>query len=183
MHPGLAALFEADRQDHEAPKVAGTPGYAEMRRRDADRRARAAAILRDEGPGAPIDWYHAAWLFHHGDSPEEAEAASRLAARAMDAGHAPARWLHAAATDRGLMSNGLPQRFGTQIVPDGRRYRVWDTDPSTTDEERAALDVPPLAEQHRRADEQTASCPQPPMDLAPAWLKDAIARWEGSGRA
>ena len=95
----------------------------------------------------------------------------------MAAGHAPACWLYAAAYDRWCMYRGRPQRLGTQIVPDGRRYRVWDTDPSTTDRERATFDVPPLAEQRRRADEQSGACPQPPMDMAPEWLKAARVRW------
>ncbi len=34
-------------------------------------------------------------------------------------------------------------------------YRLWDVDPSTTDEERAAWDVPPLAEALRQAEELT----------------------------
>jgi hypothetical protein len=177
MHQELAVLFAADRRDHATPLTAGTPEYAAMRRRDADRRARAAAILRDESPDNPVDWYHAAWLFNHGDTPAEAETAVRLAERAAAGGYGPARWLFAAASDRWCMYSGRPQKFGTQIVPDGRGYRVWDTDPGITDEERAAYDVPPLAEQHRRAAEESACFPQPPMDLAPEWLKAALVRW------
>jgi len=41
-----------------------------------------------------------------------------------------------------------------------------------------AIDVPPLAEQQRRADE-TWDLAQPPMDGAPEWLKAAIRRWSG----
>jgi hypothetical protein len=75
------------------------------------------------------------------------------------------------------MYRGLPQRFGTQIVPDGVRHRVWDTDPSTTDEERARFNVPPLAEQQRRAAQLSMSEPQPDLSLAPEWLREAIPRW------
>jgi len=177
MHQELAALHAADRGDHAVPRMAGTPEYAAMRQRDADRRARAAAILRDDPPSDPIDWYHAAWLFNHGDTPEDAESAHRLAARAVDGGYRPARWLSAAAYDRWCMYSGKPQRFGTQIVPDGRGYRVWDTDPMVTDAERATYDVPSLAEQRRRAAEEAVSSPQPPMELAPQWLKEALERW------
>jgi len=46
---------------------------------------------------------------------------------------------------------------------------------------RAAWDVPPLAEQLRRADELTRSQPQPSMEEAPAWLRAAIER-RASGR-
>ena len=180
MHEELAALYEADRRDHATPRMAGTIEYAEMRRRDAGRRARAAAILRDELPTDPADWYHAAWLFNHGDTAADAETAFRLAERAAASGHAPARWLSAAAYDRWCMYSGRPQKFGTQIVPDGRGYRLWDTDTGVTDAERAAHDVPPLAEQLRRAAEESARCPQPPMELAPEWLKAALVRWAGA---
>jgi hypothetical protein len=183
MHPELAAMFEADRREHANPRMAGTPEYSAMRKRDAERRRRAREILRDDAPEDPLDSYHAAWLFNHGDSPDDAEFAYKLAERAIAGGHSAARWLYAAAFDRWCMYSRRPQRFGTQIVPDGRRYRVWDTDPATTDEERAALDVPPLAEQHRRAAEQSESCPQPPMDSAPAWLKAALKRWARSDPA
>lgn len=177
MDAELAALYAADREDHAVGRTAGTPEYVAMRARGADRRAQARSILVGSEPDDPIDWYHAAWLFNHGDTPDDAEQAHRLAARAAAAGHGAARWLAAAAFDRWHMYRGLPQRFGTQIVPDGVGYRVWDTHPATTDADRAAHDVPPLAELHRRAAEDGRSWPQPPMDQAPGWLKAALDRW------
>ena len=43
----------------------------------------------------------------------------------------------------------------------------------------AAWDVPPLAEQQRKAEEATRHDPPAPIDLddAPWWLKEALARW------
>lgn len=81
------------------------------------------------------------------------------------------------------MYEGRPQRYGTQFVPDGVRHRLWDVEPATMDEERAAWDVPPLAEQLRRADELTRSEPQPPLDQAPAWLTAAVERWRSESGA
>ena len=75
------------------------------------------------------------------------------------------------------MYRGLPQKYGTQIVPDGERYRLWDLDGETTDAERAQWDVPPLSAQRARAEEMTRSEPQPPMDKAPEWLQMALRRW------
>ena len=43
-----------------------------------------------------------------------------------------------------------PQKYGTNIVPDGVGWRLWDVDPTTTDAERIANDVPPLAEMQAR---------------------------------
>ncbi len=64
-----------------------------------------------------------------------------------------ARWLAAAAKDRGLMRLGLPQRYGTQYnIADDGAWILWDVDPSTTDEERAAWNVPTLAENRARGE-------------------------------
>jgi hypothetical protein len=97
-------------------------------------------------------------------------------AAALD-GYAPARWLAAAAYDRWCMYRGLPQKYGTQFVPDGKRYRLWDVEGETTDAERAQWEVPPLAAQHARAEAMTRNEPQPPMDMAPEWLETALRRW------
>src|SRR5690606_34127916 len=106
--------------------------------RDRARRDAVMALLADGWPEAADDLYAAAWILNHGDLPEEAALGSRLAARAAELGRPGARWLAAAALDRSLMYAGLPQKYGTNMVPDGVGYRVWDVDPATTDTERAA---------------------------------------------
>jgi hypothetical protein len=80
-----------------------------------------------------------------------------LALRGVELGCRPARWLAAAALDRWLMATGKPQRYGTQYRRIGSGpFELWQVDPETTDEERAAWDVPPLAEAQRRAEELSA---------------------------
>lgn len=180
MNEGLHALFQADRAERADQPRAGTPEYAAMRERDARRRQRAAAIVAAGGATTAGDYYHAAALFQHGDTPDDAWQAHTLALRAVQLGHATARWLAAAAYDRWCMYQGRPQKYGTNYVSDGVRHRLWDVDPATTDAERAEWDVPPLAEQLRKAAEATRIDPPPPIDLdrAPWWLKEALARWE-----
>lgn len=176
----LADMYADDLREHSAVPPVGTPEYRALRRRDRGRRERADAMLtalRASGGPSPLDLYHAAWLFNHGEHPEEARQAHELAREAAERGHRPARWLAAAAYDRWCLYEERPQRYGTQFVPDGVRYRLWDVEPATTDAERAAWDVPPLAEQVRRAEELTRTEPQPPMDTAPPWLEKALARW------
>jgi hypothetical protein len=176
----LAALYADDVREHGDVPPVGTPAYDALRARDRARRAAAVealAALRAPGPPPADALYHAAWLLNHGERPDEARRAHELAAEAAARGLAPARWLAAAAYDRWCMYEGRRQRYGTQIVPDGTRHRVWDVDPATTDAERARWDVPPLATQHRRAEEITRAAPQPPMDGAPPWLRAALARW------
>jgi hypothetical protein len=180
----LATLFAADHAEHGAVPPVGTPEYAALRARDRERRTRARTVLhqlRAAGAPAPEALYHTAWLLNHGDEPGEARLAHDLAREAAEHGYAPARWLAAAAYDRWCMYEGRPQKYGTQFVPDGVRYRLWDVEPATTDTERAAWDVPPLAQQLHRAETMTRTAPQPPLDGAPAWLTDAVARWRATG--
>lgn len=158
----------------------GSAEYRALRERDRERRRRAntaLAELRAERRLSGSDLYHAAWLFNHGESPAEARSAHELALEALKLGREPARWLAAAAYDRWCMYEGRPQKYGTQFVPDGVRYRLWDVEPETSDAERAAWNVPPLDEQLRRAEEMSRTEPQPPMQDAPDWLKRAIRRW------
>lgn len=181
MDPRLLALFEADRREHASVPPVASPQYEALRRRDRDRRVEAETLLSHLRPSetgaSAVDLYHVAWLLNHGDEPAEARRAHELAREAADAGHRPARWLAAAAYDRWCMYEGRPQRYGTQFVPDGVRHRLWDLQAETTDAERAVWDVPPLADQLRRAEVMTRTEPQPPMDRAPEWLRTAIERW------
>lgn len=176
----LAELYAADLREHAEVPPVGTPEYTALRDRDRERRERAFSALeklRAVGQLSNDDLYHAAWVYNHGDSPEDAKFAHELASVASRRGLAKARWLAAAAYDRWCMYEGRPQKFGTQFVPDGSRYRLWDVDSSTTDAERAEWDVPNLAAQLARAEEMTLTEPQPPMDDAPEWLRGAIVRW------
>lgn len=172
----LINLLHAD-QSEDRSLTAGTEAYRALRDRDRARRERAGALLAEETPASPEALYAAAWLYNHGDEAAEARLGHELARRAAALGHGPARWLTAAALDRSLMYSGLPQKYGTNIVPDGVRLRLWDVDPTTTDEERGAWDVPPLAEMQARA--AAMDEPMPPMDDAPDWLREALKRWRG----
>lgn len=180
MNDELKRLYDADRHDHSNVPPHGTPEYIAMRERDRQRREQARHLIDSNQVQMAADFYHAAMIFQHGDTPDDAWAAHELAMQSVRLGELRAKWLTAAAYDRWLMYSGKPQKYGTQFVPDGRRHRVWDVDPATTDDERAAWDVPPLAEQLRKAEEATRLDPPKAIDDdAPQWLKDAIQRWEG----
>jgi len=180
----LQDLFRADRDDRTNHPDYGTPEYRSLRERDAERRRRLQRIVESGGLKEPEDYYHAAWVLNHGESVEEIWHAHVLAKEAAAFGLRRARWLAAATYDRWLMYRGRRQKYGTQIVPDGKRQRVWDVEPATSDAERAQWDVPSLAEMNRRAEEATRKEPMPPLDAAPGWLKDALLKWraEDEGR-
>jgi hypothetical protein len=185
MRRELQLLFRADLNERANHPEYGTPEYHALRERDARRRRSLANMIESGVLEEPEDYYHAAWILNHGESVEDIWQAHTLAAEAVKLGLRRARWLAAATYDRWLMYQGRPQKYGTQIVPDGKRQRVWDVEPETSDAERAEWDVPALAEMERRAGELTRTEPMPPLDTAPAWLKAALLRWraEDEGRA
>ena len=120
-------------------------------RDDRARLQHVLSLLDRHALRTPADYHHAAVILHHSNVREYYHLAFEMARRATDAGHAAARWWAAAALDRWLMRAGLPQKFGTQYRHVGPSFELWMVDPNTTDDERAAWDVAPLAELHARA--------------------------------
>jgi len=189
MNNELLSLYEADRHERvKQPKV-NTPEYKAMRARDLQRRERVMEIVSEDKLHTAEDFYHAAQIMNHGDTPQDAKNAHMLALRSSNLGHRPARWLAAASYDRWQMYQGKPQKYGTNYVYDGRKDRLWDVDPTTTDEERAKWDVPPLAEQLRKA--EVANKHKIPMteneqkefeENAPEWLKEALKKWQSESK-
>jgi hypothetical protein len=186
MNNELASLYKADKQERVNQPRGNTGEYKAMRARDRERRKRVMEIVVAGELNTAEDYYHAAHIMNHGDSPEDAENAHRLAQRASELEYRPARWLAAASYDRWQMYRGKPQKYGTNYVFDGRGDRLWDVDPNTTDEERAEWDVPPLAEQIRKAEEANRhKHPLSEDELrefelnAPQWLRQALDKWRG----
>lgn len=177
MNIEIAQLYRADQADRLPHPAHGTTEYRALRERDAVRRNRIREILSATTTLTKKSRYQAAMILQHSDELDDIALAHELARTSAEAGYAPARWLAAASLDRWLMYQGKPQKFGTNIVPDGIRQRVWDVDPTTTDADRAQWDVPTLAEMQRRAEEVTRNEPMPDMHDAPDWLKEAIQRW------
>src|SRR5829696_5456957 len=184
MNHEVASLYKADKQERVNQPRGNTVEYKAMRARDQARRERVLNMVAANELTTAEDYYHAAHIMNHGDTIDDARNAHLLALRSREMGYHPARWLAAASYDRWQMYQGKPQKYGTNYVYDGRQDRLWDIDPTTTDEERAAWDVPPLAQQLRKAEE--ANQQQVPMSEhelhayqanAPEWLKEAMERW------
>src|SRR6266498_381214 len=183
MNNELLALVEADRKERvNQPKV-NTAEYKAMRARDLERRERVLHIVTNGDLDTAEDYYHAAQIMNHGDTAEDARNAHVLALRSVELGYRPARWLAAATYDRWQMYQGKPQKYGTNYVYDGVKDRLWDVDPTTTDEERSEWDVPPLAQQLRKAEE--ANRHKVPMseqerkefeENAPEWFKGILKK-------
>ncbi len=142
MNPELKRLYDEDQRDREAP----TEGMAE---RDRARRQRVGEILASGGDLDGADYFHAALIYHHGDTLEELERARELGLRAAELGDRRGRAIAAYALDRRLVRQGRPQKYGTQWRSEGGKWLPYPIDPATTDAERAAWGVPSLEEQLR----------------------------------
>jgi TPR repeat protein len=165
----LQRLCDEDQADRRDVSVGDEVGQ-----RDRERRRRVAELLDAGEARDGVDFFNAALIFQHGETLEEYEQAHTLARRAADLGHRPGRALAAAAYDRWLMRQGKRQKYGTQFLPGGDQWTLWPVDPSTTDAERVAWDVPPPEEARRRLEE--AYGPPPPLDRdrLPPWLREAM---------
>jgi hypothetical protein len=156
MHDELYDLYAADQYDRRAQPV----DWDAVTARDTARRARVAEILAAGGASKSIDFYYAALIYQHGPDLEDTRKAHELALHALtiEPVYKPARWLAAASEDRILVSEGKPQKWGTQSTktsPEGP-WDLSEVDPTVTDAQRAQWDVPPLAEARRRIEKMNA---------------------------
>jgi hypothetical protein len=145
----LLEIYTADQADR-----AGTVPAATVSANDAKRKARVAEILAADGAKSSEDYFHAAMVYQHGQDVADYEKAHELAVKAttIEPVESHARWLAAASEDRALMTEGKPQKYGTQYQPDATgKWALYPVDPATTDAERAQWDVPTLAEANQRA--------------------------------
>ena len=150
----LRALVEADQaaRRRDMSEISDAERQALWKRivaDDAARRARIAEIVAAGGAKTGEDYFAAALVYKHGDQLDDFAKAREYAAKAVELGNERGRWLAAAAWDRWLVNAGYPQRFGTQYAcnPDCK-LEEWDE--STTDEERARWNVPPIEEAKRQ---------------------------------
>lgn len=114
---------------------------------DLYRRVEVLGYFRDGNLASPGSLIWASFIFQHGNCSDHYLFANKLAKVALDADEEDARWIYAASMDRYLMSQSKPQKYGTQFTWVDGVYQLYTVDPATTDEERAAYDVPPISEQ------------------------------------
>jgi hypothetical protein len=145
----MTALFDADQAARADPAHID---WTKLNAEDSARRARARALLEAHALQSGDDFWHAAFLFQHGDSPADYLLAHSLAIIAAARGRADATWIAAATLDRYLQAIGQKQIYGTQ-------YQMRQGQPATqepydrtlvSDALRAAMRVPSQAEQEKR---------------------------------
>lgn len=122
----LALTVLSPAQDHKLPANDATTKTT-MRKlyeldqshvHDVDRskyRKQVRQLMRDGKIRSAKDYYYAAFIFQHGQTPSDYLYAHVLAVTAVNKGLHNAIWLSAATLDRYLQSIGQPQIFGTQF--------------------------------------------------------------------
>ena len=102
------------------------------------------------------DFFNAALVMQHGQGLEDIRMAHALAtiAASLDPSNRSAKWLKAASWDRMMSTQKKPQWYGTQYVrdADGKWALYLMDETAVTDEDRAALGAPSLAEAKKRVE-------------------------------
>ena len=112
-NPEMKQIFEADQRDRQ-PGV-GKIDWAVVDKADAARREATRKLLVNGKLHTGEDFERAAFVFQHGDTPDDYLLAHTLAMVAVAKGHRGALWIEAATLDRYLNFMHQPQIYGTQF--------------------------------------------------------------------
>ncbi|MCR5869727.1 MULTISPECIES: hypothetical protein [unclassified Sphingomonas] len=148
----MADIFAADQAARAEPSKID---WEKLSASDKLRRVRTQALVDAGKLNSADDYYHAAYVFQHGDEAEDCLKAHAFAVIAAARGKREASWIAAATLDRYLQRIGQPQIYGTQFrrAPGGK----WTQEPYRrdllSDAIRQASGVPTVAAQEAlRAD-------------------------------
>jgi hypothetical protein len=145
----MTAIFDADQQSRAnwPPK-----DMTAQEDQDQQRRARTGELLDQGALHSGDDFYHAAFVYQHGDKPDDFLKAHILAMVAVSKGKPDAKWIAAATLDRYLQNIGRPQVFGTQyFIPKGGKVTQEPYNRALmSDALRAVMGVPSMAKQDER---------------------------------
>ena len=97
-----------------AAKASPNLDDAALQKHDAERRQRVREMLSEGKVTTAQDFHDAAYIFQHGQKPEDYLLAHILAVEAVVKGDVSSKWISAATLDRYLQAIGQSQVFGTQ---------------------------------------------------------------------
>jgi hypothetical protein len=116
--PEMSAIFAADQADrgvNRKTKSAYVINWSVVSRADKKRRLAVRKIMTAGRLGTAKDFERAAYVFQHGQDPDDYLLAHVLAVVAVEKGDKDATWVSAATLDRYLGAIGRKQIFGTQF--------------------------------------------------------------------
>jgi len=141
----MTAIFKADQADRLDPAHID---WKVVSPADRTRREQTQTLLDNGRLSSGEDFYHAAFVFQHGDKPDDFMRAHALAMIAIARGRPDATWIGAATLDRYLQSSGRPQIYGTQFTRPATEFTQEPYQRGLlSDAIRKASNVPPLAAQ------------------------------------
>ena len=97
-------LFDTDQNVRSGFLNATPDQLADMLKEDPERRSRVLELYDSGVLKTANDYYHAAMIFQHGETPDDFLFAHELAVASLALGSRNARWLAAATEDRFLKS-------------------------------------------------------------------------------
>jgi hypothetical protein len=157
----MRAIFDDDQRARQGELTEAQ--WVIVSKQDAARRVRARSLLDREQLHTGEDFREAAFVFQHGDTPDDYLLAHTLAMIAVAKGDASALWIGTATLDRYLQSMHQPQIYGTQFV--GKSGDQMTQDPYQSDlisdSLRAELGVPSIAEQREQLKSMNAAPRRP----------------------
>jgi hypothetical protein len=123
----MKSIFDEDQRVRNAQQI----DWKVVSRTDSERREQTRKLLAAGALHTGKDYEEAAFVFQHGDSPEDYLLAHTLAMVAVSKGHATAIWIAAATLDRYLQKIGQKQIYGTQFL--SGQDRNWTQEPYARD--------------------------------------------------
>jgi hypothetical protein len=144
--------------------------WDDVSRRDKVRRERVNQLLTAGNIKTGQDYEDAAFVFQHGDSPDDYLLAHVLAMAAMERGNTRAKWIAAATLDRYLQAIKQPQVFGTQYLRPNERTPFTQEPYNASvlsDQLRAEFCVPDREEQKSNAEALNKNAPLPESTRLP----------------
>jgi hypothetical protein len=145
----MTRLFEEDQKGRQDSFSLSVEQRAVLEAQDAARRNQTQKLLADGHLHTGEDFKRAAFIFQHGNTPDDYLVAHTLATVAVANGDADALWIAAATFDRYLQAIGKPQVYGTQFRTNADNTATQEpyNRALISDALRRQLGVPALASQ------------------------------------
>lgn len=110
----MTRIYDEDQADRSGNLTA--VDWSKVGPRDAQRREETRKLLAAGALHTGADFNHAAFVFQHGDEPNDYLLAHTLAMVAVSKGDKSALWIASATLDRYLTNTGKLQIYGTQFM-------------------------------------------------------------------
>ena len=142
----LPDMYATSLRQHQ--KMTSVPDFQAQIQRDEKRRKTVARLIARDKLKTGQDHFYAAALLVNSEHMEQIRLAQELGLRAAELGDERGFRVAAEAIDRELLKLDQPQKYGTQYVyePVVKKWSLYTWNETTSDAERRAMGVPPLAE-------------------------------------